>query len=79
MPPQGEMNTGQKMWWFLVLVFGIIFVITGGVMWFAGDVAAAGLLRWMVLVHDIAFIVTGGMLFVHIYLGVFHPLMKEYK
>ncbi|TET66536.1 MAG: formate dehydrogenase subunit gamma [Dehalococcoidia bacterium] len=77
MPPQGHMNTGQKMWWFMVIVFGIIFVITGLVMWFAKGAAPAAVFQWMVFVHDIAFIVTGTMLFLHIYLGVFHPLMAS--
>ncbi|MFC1955736.1 formate dehydrogenase subunit gamma [Chloroflexota bacterium] len=77
MPPQGHMNTGQKMWWFMVIVFGIIFVLTGIIMWFFKPIAPAALLQWMVFVHDIAFIVTGAMLFVHIYLGVIHPLMTE--
>ena len=77
MPPQGSMNTGQKMWWFMVLVFGIIFVITGLIMWFAKESAPSAALQWMVFVHDVSFIVTGAMLFLHIYLGVFHPLMKE--
>ena len=77
MPPQGHMNTGQKMWWFLVLVFGAVFVITGAVMWFAKTSAPPAVLQWMVFIHDIAFIVTGAMLFVHIYLGVIHPLMTE--
>jgi len=77
MPPQGEMNTGQKLWWFLTLVFGVIFVITGAVMWFAKLSAPAAVLQWMVFVHDVAFIVTGAMLLLHIYLGVFHPMMTE--
>jgi len=77
MPPQGEMNTGQKLWWFLTLVFGVIFVITGAVMWFAKLAAPAAVLQWMVFVHDVAFIVTGAMLLLHIYLGVFHPMMTE--
>lgn len=77
MPPQGHMNSGQKMWWFMVIIFGVIFVITGLIMWFFKSIAPAGLLQWTVFVHDIAFIVTGAMFFVHIYLGVFHPLMTE--
>ena len=24
MPPQGHMNTGQKMWWFMAIVFGVV-------------------------------------------------------
>lgn len=77
MPPQGAMNTGQKMWWFMVIVFGIIFVITGAIMWFAKTSAPSAVLQWMVFVHDVSFIVTGAMFFLHIYLGVFHPLMTE--
>ena len=79
MPPQGHMNTGQKMWWLIVIVFGIIFVITGAIMWFGKEAAPAALLQWMVFIHDVAFITTGAMLFVHIYLGVFHPLMGPRK
>ena len=77
MPPQGAMNTGQKMWWFMVIVFGVIFVITGLIMWFFKTIAPAALLQWMVFAHDVAFIATGAMLFVHIYLSVLHPLMTE--
>ncbi len=76
MPPQGHMNTGQKMWWFMALVFGIVFVITGAIMWFSKTAAPAALLQWMVFIHDVAFIATGCMLFVHIYLSVAHPLMR---
>jgi len=77
MPPQDEMNTGQKMWWLMTIVFGVIFVITGLVMWFAKTTAAPGVLQWMTFVHDVAFIVTGAMFLLHIYLGVFHPMMTE--
>ena len=77
MPPQGRMNTGQKLWWLIVIVFGVVFVITGAIMWFAKTTAPAAVLQWMVFIHDVAFIVSGSMLFVHIYLGVIHPLMKE--
>ncbi len=77
MPPQGSMNTGQKMWWFMVIVFGVIFVLTGAVMWFAKTAAPSAVLQWMVFIHDISFIVTGAMFLLHIYLGVLHPLMTE--
>ena len=76
MPPQDDMNTGQKLWWLITLVFGVIFVITGLIMWFFKEVAPAGLLQWSVFFHDVSFIVAGCMLLVHIYLGVIHPLMK---
>ncbi len=79
MPPQEHMNTGQKMWWFMVLVFGGVFVITGLIMWFFKTIAPAAFLQWMVFIHDIAFIATGCMLFVHIYLSVVHPLMRPLR
>jgi len=79
MPEQDHMNTGQKMWWFMVIVFGVVFVISGAIMWFAKETASAGLLQWMVLLHDVSFIVTGAMLFVHIYLSIVHPLMRPLK
>jgi len=77
MPPQGRMNTGQKLWWFIVLVFGAVFVVTGLVMWFGKTGAPPAVLQWMVFFHDVAFAVSVPMLFTHIYLGVIHPMMKE--
>jgi len=79
MPPQEHMNTGQKMWWFMVLVFGVIFVITGYIMWFFKEIAPAALLQWMVFIHDVAFIATGAMFFVHIYMSVIHPLVRPLR
>jgi len=79
MPPQEHMNTGQKMWWFMVIVFGVVFVVTGAIMWFGKTTAPAALLQWMVFIHDIAFIATGLMLFVHIYMSVVHPLVRPLR
>ncbi len=73
MPPQGAMNTGQKMWWFITIVFSVILAITGLIMWFG----TGAFVQWMVLLHDVSFIATGCMLFVHIYLSIMHPLMTE--
>jgi formate dehydrogenase subunit gamma len=78
MPPQGHMNTGHKMWWFIVLVFGMVFLITGVIMWFFKESAPATLLQWMVFFHDVAFIISGAMLFLHIYMS-FHPLMRPLR
>jgi len=79
MPPQEHMNTGQKMWWLMVIVFGLVFVATGLVMWLAKETASAALLQWMVFIHDVAFIATGVMLFVHVYMSVVHPLVRPLK
>ncbi|HEX79292.1 MAG TPA: formate dehydrogenase subunit gamma [Dehalococcoidia bacterium] len=79
MPPQGHMNAGQKMWWLIALVFGSLFVVTGGMMWFAKDTASPGLLQWAVIIHDVSFIVTMIMFFVHIYMSAVHPLTRPLK
>jgi formate dehydrogenase subunit gamma len=73
MPPQGRSNTGQKLWMLVVVVTGVIFVVTGGFMWFA----PSGNIAWAVILHDVAFIVGGAMLLVHIALAAFHPRMSE--
>jgi formate dehydrogenase subunit gamma len=76
-PPQGALNSGQKLWWLITIVFGFVSIITGLVMWLGVQSAPLTVSRWIVIVHDISFIVTGAMLFLHIYLGVFHPMLNE--
>ena len=76
MPPQDEMNTGQKMWFTLLVVFGPIFVITGILMWFFKDILPSAVFQWSLFAHDVAFIVIFLMFLVHVYLGVIHPLMR---
>lgn len=78
MPPQDEMNTGQKMWLTLLLIFGPIFTITGILMWFLKAFIPSALFQWCVFIHDVSFIVVGLMFLVHIYLGVLHPLMRQH-
>lgn len=77
MPPQGHVNTGQKMWQVIVLVTGVLFLVSGFFMWVLKDVLSAGFFNWAVVVHDISFILAFLMLLVHIYLGVIHPRMTE--
>jgi formate dehydrogenase subunit gamma len=77
MPPQGHVNTGQKMWQLVVLGTGILFLISGCLMWFFKDVLAPSVFGWSVVIHDIAFILAFLMLLVHIYLGIIHPRMTE--
>ena len=79
MPPQPHMNTGQKMWWLMVIIFSVLFFISGLIMSAFKTVAPAALLQWMVFIHDVAFIATGSMFFVHVYLSVFHPLMRPLR
>ncbi len=77
MIPQGHVNTGQKMWEFIVLATGILFVVSGIFMWFLKDTLSPGVFQWMVIVHDFAFILAFLMLLVHIYTGSLHPRMTE--
>lgn len=79
MPPQEHMNTGQKMWWLIVLVLGPAFLITGIIMWAFKTVAPPLLLQWMVFLHDVSFIAAGGMFFVHIYMSVVHPMVRPLR
>ncbi|OGO40240.1 MAG: hypothetical protein A2147_09975 [Chloroflexi bacterium RBG_16_57_8] len=76
MPPQGHMNSGQKLWWLMVILMGGLLVVSGLVMWLLKTVAPAAVLQWMVFAHDVAFIASGSMFFVHVYLSVMHPLMR---
>jgi formate dehydrogenase subunit gamma len=79
MPPQGHMNTGQKLWWLMVIVLGLVLVVSGLVMWLLKTVAPAPLLQWMVFAHDVAFIASGSMFLVHLYLSAVHPLMRPWR
>ena len=76
MPPQGHMNSGQKLWWLMVVVLGSVLAVTGLVMWALKTVAPPGVLQWALFAHDVAFIASGSMFFVHVYLSVMHPLMR---
>jgi formate dehydrogenase subunit gamma len=77
MIPQGHVNTGQKMWQFIALITGILFIVSGLLMWFLKDTLSPGVFQWMVIVHDFAFILAFLMLLVHIYTGSLHPRMNE--
>jgi len=77
MPPQGHINTGQKLYWMTVLLGGVVFLITGFFMWFLKGIVAPGVFQWMVLFHDVAFIAVGSFFMVHFTLSVLHPRMVE--
>jgi cytochrome b subunit of formate dehydrogenase len=56
MPPQGHVNSGQKMWQFVVLLTGIVFVISGAIMLFFKGIVSPAVFQWSVIAHDIAYI-----------------------
>jgi len=77
MPPQPHINTGQKMWQFVVLGTGALFLVTGLIMWFLKGIVPAAVIQWCTIAHDLSFIAAFVMLLVHIYLGIIHPRMTE--
>jgi formate dehydrogenase subunit gamma len=77
MPPQERSNTGQKMWVLVVIVTSVIFVVSGGIMWFGKGLVSTGVFQWSVFAHDAAFVIAGAMFLVHIALGTFHPRFSE--
>ena len=77
MIPQGHINTGQKMLQLIIVLTGILFIISGFLLWFFKDTLAPGVIQGALVVHDIAFVVAFLMLLLHIYLGAIHPRMNE--
>jgi formate dehydrogenase subunit gamma len=77
MPPQGGMNTGQKLYALVVVVGGIGFLVTGLIMWLGKGSVSSGVFLGTVLLHDLLFIGVGSFMLVHFYLGVIHPRMTE--
>ncbi|MDM8000031.1 MAG: formate dehydrogenase subunit gamma [Dehalococcoidia bacterium] len=77
MPPQPDMNSGQKLWALVAFLSAIGFIVTGMLMWFFKNSIPAELFQWATIIHDLCFIVAGAMLLVHLYLGAVHPRMTE--
>jgi formate dehydrogenase subunit gamma len=77
MPPQGHINTGQKLWQAVILIAGVLFLVSGFLMLFFKEAIGPAGFQLCVLIHDIAFVPAFFMLLVHIYLGALHPRMTE--
>jgi formate dehydrogenase subunit gamma len=66
-PPMGKLNTGQKLYYLAVLVFGIGISASGFVFWLmSGD---KQLVMYAHLIHNISFVVLMMAIPAHIYLG----------
>lgn len=76
MPPQDKYNTGQKLFYLVVVVCMLGFIATGLIMWFAKGVVAPWIFQWSVFIHDLCTIAYGAFFLVHFALSVMHPLMK---
>ena len=76
LPPQEEMNTGQKLWFLCLLILGPVLVITGVLMWTLRTPVAQPVFQLAVTIHDFAFIVVFLMFLIHLYLDVIHPMTR---
>jgi len=79
MPPQRYLNTLQKIWLLLVIVFGLMLAVSGFIIWAFKAIAPTELLEFITFLHDIAFITIGNMFLVHIYISVLHPMSGPMK
>jgi len=76
MPPQDKFNTGQKLFYLVVVVCMAGFIVTGLIMWFGKGAVPVWMFRWSVLLHDLCTIAYVAFFLVHFMLAVAHPLMK---
>ena len=66
-PETGKYNPGQKAFYLAVVIFGVVMVITGFIMWFPAKFPV-GLVRWMYPLHALGFLVIFAFFFVHLIL-----------
>ena len=73
MPPQGFLNTGQKLWWLVTFLTWLVFSVSGLIKEvFVNHGLSPSVVTGMTYLHDIAFGVAGVFFLVHAYLGIFH-------
>ena len=77
MPPQGQINSGQRYWEITVVITGIVFVVSGIMLWFFKFLLPISVYQWALVIHAIVFIIVFIFFLLHVYLGVFHPRFKE--
>lgn len=76
MPPQDKYNTGQKLFYMVVIVCMVGFIVTGLIMWLGKGSVALWVFQWSVFIHDLCTIAYAAFFLVHFMLSVMHPLMK---
>jgi len=68
MPPQGYLNGDQKLWQLIVILSGIIFTLSGIMMWFFKLKMPLMAYQATLITHTVAFFVVSCFFVVHIYL-----------
>ena len=76
MPPQDKFNSGQKLWYLIVVIGGLVLFVTGLLMWLGKGYVPTWVFQWSVFLHDLAAIAMLAFFLVHFYLAVAHPLMR---
>ncbi len=73
MPPAGRYNAGQKLLFWGFIIFGVLLLLSGLVLWFPEKIPWS--LRYLrytaVLVHASSAMATIGLFLIHVYMGVF--------
>ncbi len=92
--PAGKFNAGQKMWFWLCTIGGIVMILTGAAMYFQDfkldiivqmGLSQIDFLRASAIVHNILGMAVSALFFVHIYMSVFaikgaiHSMFTGYK
>lgn len=89
--PAGKFNAGQKTWFWLATLGGIVMIATGLAMYFQDfDAGIAGvsqidILRGSAIVHNVLGMATTALFFVHLYMSIFaikgaiHSMIHGYK
>ncbi|MGA1868478.1 MAG: formate dehydrogenase subunit gamma [bacterium] len=67
-PEAGEFNAGQKLFYYFTVLSGIVFTISGIIMWQAHSMPPA-LVRWMYVAHDCAMLLVVLFFVAHVYLS----------
>ncbi len=76
MPPQDKFNTGQKLFYLMVVICMVGFIVTGLIMWFGKGLVPVWVFWWSVFLHDLCTVAYAAFFLVHFMLSVMHPLMK---
>jgi formate dehydrogenase subunit gamma len=73
MPPAGRYNAGQKLLFWGFILFGVLLLLSGVVLWFPEKIPwSLRYLRYIaVLVHASSALATIGLFLIHVYMGVF--------
>jgi formate dehydrogenase subunit gamma len=72
MPPQGFLNTGQKLWWLVTFVTWALLAVSGLIKEIVAKSGTPPILHTMTALHNAAFGVAGVVFLVHLYLALFH-------